>query len=306
MDGTFSDAQRAHLKNSLQTTTDAQVCRRCGALLAWDKGRTVAEVAREFGVTRQTLCNWRKRVQDGIGRLDDRPRSGRPTVWTAERMADLRHALEHSPRDFGFHLTGWTTGLLQRLLRQTRVFTSRKTACGASSMSWDTFGSGFVTHCVPIRNVVKKRRIRRARQGLPAGTAVLFEDETEVTLFPPLRSGWTKRGMPAEVVISGGNAKRVVFGSLSLTGHRLLLVRRHQRSEDFQAFLRLIHDHYRGHPVWMLLDGDSSHTAAGSEGLAEELGIALEWLPVRSPELNAIEDLWGEAKDAVCCESPVP
>ena len=109
-------------KNSLQTTTDAQVCRRCGALLAWDKGRTVAEVAREFGVTRQTLYNWRKRVQDGIGRLDDRPRSGRPTVWTAERMADLRHALEHSPRDFGFHLTGWTTGLLQRLLRQTRGF----------------------------------------------------------------------------------------------------------------------------------------------------------------------------------------
>ena len=45
--------------------------------------------------------------------------------------------------------------------------------------------------------------------------------------------------MPAEVVISGGNAKRVVFGSLSLTGHRLLLVRRHQRSEDFQAFLAI-------------------------------------------------------------------
>ena len=56
----------------------------------------------------------------------------------------------------------------------------------------------------------------------------------------------------------------------------------------------------------MLLDGDSSHTAAGLEGLAEELGIALEWLPVRSPELNAIEDLWGEAKDAVCARSPVP
>lgn len=154
--------------------------------------------------------------------------------------------------------------------------------------------------------MVKKRRIRNAINDLPAGTAIVFEDETEVTLFPPLRSGWTKRGEPADVMISGGNAKRVVFGSLSLTGHRVLLVRRHQRAEDFQAFLRQIHHHHRGRPVHMLLDGDSSHTAAGSEQLAAELGMTLEWLPVRSPELNAIEDLWGDAKDAVCANYQYP
>lgn len=127
-----------------------------------------------------------------------------------------------------------------------------------------------------------------------------------MTLFPPLRSGWTKRGRPADVVISGGNAKRVVFGTLSLTGHRLLLARRHQRAEDFQAFLRLVHDHHRGRRVCMLLDGDSSHTAAGSEGLAADLGIALKRLPVRSPELNAIEDLWDDAKDTVCANHQYP
>lgn len=135
---------------------------------------------------------------------------------------------------------------------------------------------------------------------------MLFEDETEVTLFPPLRSGWTKIGAPAEVVISGGNAKRVVFGSLSLTGHRLFLVRRHQRAHDFQEFLRLIHDHYQAHSVTMLLDGDSSHTAHGSERLAMEFGIDLKWLPVRSPELNAIEDLWDKGKDAVCANHQYP
>jgi hypothetical protein len=141
---------------------------------------------------------------------------------------------------------------------------------------------------------------------LPAGAAVLFQDETEVTLFPPLRSGWTRKGTPAQVVISGGNAKRVVFGTISLTGHRLLLVRRRQRAEDFQEFLKLVHDHYRGHPVTMLLDGDSSHTAAGSAKLAAELDITLQWLPVRSPELNAIEDLWGNTKDAVCANHQYP
>lgn len=135
---------------------------------------------------------------------------------------------------------------------------------------------------------------------------MLFQDETEVTLFPPLRSGWAKRGESAEVIISGGNAKRVVFGSLSLTGHRLFLPRRKQRAEDFQEFLNLVRDHYRGRRVFMLLDRDSSHTAASSESRANDLGIQLQWLPVRSPELNAIEDLWGDGKAAICANHQYP
>lgn len=135
---------------------------------------------------------------------------------------------------------------------------------------------------------------------------MLFEDETEVTLFPPLRSGWTKKGEPAEVTITGGNAKRIVFGSISLTGRRLFLPRKHQRAEDFQEFLKLVGHRYRGHSVTMLLDSDSSHTAGSSEALAKELGIDFQWLPVRSPELNAIEDIWGDAKNAVCANHQFP
>jgi hypothetical protein len=133
----------------------------------------------------------------------------------------------------------------------------------------------------------------------------LFQDETDVMLFPPLRSGWTRKGEPATVEISGGNAKRVVFGTVSLTGHRLLLARRNQNAVDFQEFLKMVRQHYR-RSVFMILDGDSSHTAASSERLAEELGIDLEWLPKRSPELNAIEDLWGDAKDVVCANHQYP
>ena len=119
MDGTLSYPQRVRLRELLQTTTDGQVCRRCGALLRWDEGWAAAEVAREFGVTRQTLYNWRNRLQEGVGQLRDHPRSGRPSIWTRECVAELQHALEHSPRDFGFHMNGWTAGLLQTLLQNT-------------------------------------------------------------------------------------------------------------------------------------------------------------------------------------------
>lgn len=125
-------------------------------------------------------------------------------------------------------------------------------------------------------------------------------DETDLLLFPPLRATWVPRGQPAPVLLSGRNARRVVFGAMNLvTGHRLFLARIRQRAEDFQAFLAQVHRHYRGWQVALLLDGDSSHTAQASRRLADRLGIQLLWLPARSPELNPMETLWGQAKDVV-------
>lgn len=129
---------------------------------------------------------------------------------------------------------------------------------------------------------------------------LLAEDETDLLLFPPLRSAWAQRGKPAPVGLSGHNARRVVLGALNLvSGHRLFEVRGRQRAEDFQAFLRSVRSHYRGWHVTLLLDGDGSHTAKASTSLAQRLGIRWLWLPVRASELNPMETLWGQAKDVV-------
>lgn len=130
---------------------------------------------------------------------------------------------------------------------------------------------------------------------------VLVEDETDLLLFPPLRAMWSPRGVTAQVMLSGANARRVVFGCMNLaTGHRLFLARRRQRAGDFQAFLRLVRRQYRGWRVTIVLDSDSSHTAAATREEAHRLGIRLLWLPVRAPELNPMDTLWGQGKDAIC------
>lgn len=130
---------------------------------------------------------------------------------------------------------------------------------------------------------------------------MLVEDETDLLLFPPLRAMWSPRGVPARVMLSGWNAHRVVFGCMNLaTGHRLFQVRHHQRAEDFQALLRQVRGHYRGWQVTLLLDGNKSHTAGASQDLADRLRIRLLWLPKRAPELNPMDTLWGQGKDAIC------
>jgi len=130
---------------------------------------------------------------------------------------------------------------------------------------------------------------------------VLFEDETDLLVFPPLRAAWAHRGQQAEVMLAGWNAKAVIFGTLNPhTGHRVLLARSRQRAEDFQAFLRYLRQQYRNQHLVLLLDEDPSHTAVASFTTAADLGIDLFWLPKRSPHLNPVDHLWRTAKQHVC------
>jgi hypothetical protein len=82
-----------------------------------------------------------------------------------------------------------------------------------------------------------------------------------------------------------------------VTGTRLLLPRPKGRARDFQALLGHVREHYWGWHVALLLDEDPSHTAKGSVRVAE--GMTLLWLPKRSPELNPMDTLWGQAKDVI-------
>jgi len=135
---------------------------------------------------------------------------------------------------------------------------------------------------------------------LPARSAKLAEDETDLRLFPPLRAGWARRGEEAPVPISGGNAKRVLFGAINIeTGYRLFLPHRRQRGVEFEDFLEEVRWYYRGRHVALLLDEDSSHTAEDSQNTADDLGIELLWLPKRCPHMNPMDHLWRHGKEVM-------
>lgn len=132
---------------------------------------------------------------------------------------------------------------------------------------------------------------------MPAEAALLFTDSTILRWFPPLRSAWAARGQQADVPVTGQNAKRVLFGAINVrTGRRLVLGRRRQGQEDFQAFLLRMKRHYPGRPIWLLLDKASCHEARRSRQLAARLEMTLLWLPKQCPELNPVDHLWRELK----------
>ncbi len=142
---------------------------------------------------------------------------------------------------------------------------------------------------------------------MPADCAKLFEDETELHLFPPLRAGWFKQGKPARVPISGWNAKRAVFGTIDVeTGQRTFVVSAGICAPNFHEALRTIREAYNDRKVALLLDKASRHTAHTSVELATELDIELIWLPARSTNINPMDRLWRWGKDKICANRQHP
>jgi hypothetical protein len=135
---------------------------------------------------------------------------------------------------------------------------------------------------------------------MPEGAVLLMEDETILRLFPALRRAWSLRGAPAEVPITGRNAKRVLFATINLhTGHRICLRGANMRQGNFHALLREVRRRYGKRPVRMLLDEAPCHIAAKSQALAAALGIRVVWLPKQCSELNSMDQLWKGLKGTI-------
>jgi len=142
---------------------------------------------------------------------------------------------------------------------------------------------------------------------MSSSAVLLFEDETIIRLFPGLKRGWSLKGEQTKILISGRNARRVLFGVINVrTGHRIIARYRNMDQISFQHFLRLVRNSYKGRPIWMLLDNAGCHKTAASLALAATLKIELLWLPKQCPELNAMDHLWRALKSDVSANDQYP
>ena len=120
-------------------------------------------------------------------------------------------------------------------------------------------------------------------------------------MFPPLRAAWALKGQQSEVLITGANAKRVLFGAINVrSARRTILVRKKAKAEDAQAFFKHLRYAYpRARFIWLLLDKASSHTAPASIEIMGRLNMRIVWLPKQRSELNGMDQLWKELKKEV-------
>src|SRR5206468_9715816 len=143
--------------------------------------------------------------------LIDQARSGRPSTWTPDVDQLLQTLLHESPRDWDYQAVNWTVPLLRQQLAtwDGRWLSEDTIRRRLHEMGYVWKRTRYVLPPDPEKE--KKRRIRRRLKNLTFRSVTLFEDETDLLLFLPLRAAWSMRGQPAPVHISGANAKRVIF-----------------------------------------------------------------------------------------------
>jgi transposase len=142
--------------------------------------------------------------------------------------------------------------------------------------------------------------IAAAAEMLAARGEVWVADETALREFPPLRAGWSRRGEPARVVISGRNTRRTILGALRVgTGELVHTVRERCRTDDVLAVVERLGAVRPEAPKLLIWDNAPPHHPHRVRDAAAAAGITLAFLPFRSPELMPLEDLWRGLKATV-------
>jgi putative transposase len=114
----LTSRQRQRLQRQLTEARDVRLYRRTLAVLEFDRGRSVADIALMLGVTRQSVYNWVEAYSydHDPTALDDADRQGRPRVLDEQEDDWLQSLLDTSPQDLGLPNVGWTVPLVRAAL----------------------------------------------------------------------------------------------------------------------------------------------------------------------------------------------
>lgn len=279
-----------------------RVAMRAHMVLLSARGLSAYEIADIHGVSDPTIYKWIERFDDeGPDGLFDRDRDGRPRKVDEEADAELLRVLDAPPTDEGYTFSNWTVPrLTEHLARKLGLDVHPETVRQALHRLR-------FSHTRPRRRLPEDAAygetiavIDQAVAEIGAETTLLFQDETEIHRFPPLRGAWSPVGEQAEVAVPAQNGKFALYGALDvLTGETIMQDYPKGQSDHTVSFLNTVLDRVEGE-ILMVWDNASWHTSKAVDVfLAEHSRLRVLPLPKRSPEDNPIEDLWRVLKNAI-------
>jgi transposase len=129
----------------------------------------------------------------------------------------------------------------------------------------------------------------------PKGSVVLYGDQSDVGLYPPVGAQWGPCGDQDKICTHGRNAKVYLFGALDAhTGQLYAGFWQRKNSLAFVDFLRELLAAVPKRPIHLILDNYGVHKSRRTREFLEGEGqrIEVHFLPTYSPWLNRIETTW--------------
>jgi transposase len=136
---------------------------------------------------------------------------------------------------------------------------------------------------------------------------IIFQDESGISERPPVRRTWAPKGETPVLIHAFNRKNRKKLSICAALGYRwdgqrcrLWFQTRpgSYNDESLIAFLRDLKKHLRGRKAILIWDGLPAHKSREMKQYLESQRswLQVEMLPGYSPDLNPVEDLWGNVK----------
>lgn len=128
----------------------------------------------------------------------------------------------------------------------------------------------------------------------------MFLDETGLMLQPLVRRTWAPRGKTPVMYCWDRHDRLSVIGALTLAARRrriglyFAVHRKNVQTDELEAFLRQIQRTLRRSLI-VVMDRWAVHRGAAKR-LFGDKRFWIEWLPPYAPDLNPVEQVWGNTK----------
>jgi transposase len=304
----LSDEQRREL-HQVSRRAVGRVALRAHMVLLSDRGFSVPQIAEIHDCGRDVVRNWLHRYeQEGIGGLEDDPRSGRPPKDPlAAHVVDAQAS--QSPQCSGHVQSCWTVALLTVFLA---VRFGLDLACSTVRRYLKATDWRWARPRLAPASVLRRRRDPETEVKLTAIAAaaatvaqgigrLIYLDECDLHLLPVVRAMWMK-GRRVRVPTPGKNAKRAFFGALDAASG-IFHWADHDRklAVHFVQFLEQLAATYPVGPLFLVMDNVITHDAKAVRAwLAANPRVQVLWLPkYAAHDANPVERIWGLMKGNV-------
>ena len=274
--------------------------------MACQQGKqTIEGLARQFGVSRNTLHRWcaQARRKRGTQRFTSKSGRGRKRVIGREEAKKLLKIIGEPASCYGFPDDLWNCPRLVIILkRELGLKLSRVQV-------WQFLEDSGLRYIKPEKRYRAQNEGERSKwtsEDLPqiiefarAKRAILyFEDESSLALQPSSGKTWAQHGTTPIIRVPEGRGSIPILSVISPSGKLLFsLPRTKIRSDTIISFLKQILRHHKNRHVVVIMDSAPAHTSKQTKAfINSQKRLHVFFLPPYSPDLNPDELVWNHLK----------